>query len=244
MKQLLEAIIRQTILQSRLPYYREPLIGYADAEDPIFRELKIAVSTDHLLPQDLLPAAQSVLAFFLPFRKEIILNNHNGSTASREWAEVYIKTNQLIEQIGTALKFSLAREEVHLESQPPTYFFDPKLLIAAWSHKHVAYACGLGTFGHNHLLITAKGCGGRLGTAVIDAILEPSLKPTQINHCYYQKNGCSYCQVICPVKALETENFERHICYRQCQLNDRLYEDLDSCEVCGKCVTGPCAYLE
>jgi epoxyqueuosine reductase len=244
MKQLIEAVIGQTILQSQLPYYREPLIGYADAEDPIFKELKKVVSAVHLLPQDLLPVAQSVLAFFLPFRKEIILNNQSGITASREWAEVYIKTNQLIEQIGTALKLALAREGVHLESQPPTYFFDPKLLIATWSHKHVAYACGLGTFGRNHLLITAKGCGGRLGTAVVDTILEPSPRPNQITHCNNQNNGCIYCQVICPVKAIETTNFERHLCYQQCQINDRLNEDLGSCEVCGKCVTGPCAYLE
>jgi epoxyqueuosine reductase len=244
MKQLIEAIIHQTILQSQLPYYREPLIGYADATDPIFSELKKAVSIDHLVPQDLLPAAQCVVAFFLPFRKEIILNNRTGSIASREWAEVYIKTNQLIEQIGIALKLNLGQKKVHLESQPPTYFFDPKLLIATWSHKHVAYACGLGTFGRNHLLITAKGCGGRLGTAVVDTILKPSPRPNQIKYCNYQNNGCSYCQIICPVKALETTNFKRHLCYHQCQLNDRLFEDLDSCEVCGKCVTGPCAYLE
>jgi epoxyqueuosine reductase len=244
MKELIEAIIRQTIRQSRLPYYREPVIGYGDAADPLFRELKKVVNTDHLLPQDLLPAAQSVVAFFLPFQKEIIINNRTGSMASREWAEVYIKTNQLIEQIGTTLKISLAKEKVHLESQPPTYFFDPKQLIATWSHKHVAYACGLGTFGRNHLLITTKGCGGRLGTAVFDTILEPSSRPTQIHRCSYHSKGCSYCQVTCPAKALETTSFARHLCYQQCQFNDRLYGELDSCEVCGKCATGPCAYLE
>lgn len=244
MKQLIETTIRQTILQSRLSYYREPLIGYAKADDPIFFELKKAVSPEHLLPQDLLKGVRSVLAFFLPFQKEIILNNRNGSSASREWAEVYIQTNQLIDQICATLKSTLDKQGVRLESQPPTYFFDPELLVATWSHKHVAYACGLGTFGWNHLLITTKGCGGRFGTAVLDIPLQSNPRPNYIDYCNNQSNGCNYCRVICPVNALATKDFQRKKCYQQCQLNDQLFADLDSCEVCGKCATGPCAYLE
>jgi epoxyqueuosine reductase QueG len=244
MKRQIEAVINETIINSKFEIYREPLIGYANANDPIFKQLKKAVGPEHLLPQDLLAGAQSVLAFFLPFKKEVIVNNRNCTLASREWAEVYIRTNRLIDQIIINLKVYLAKQGVCLESQPPTYFFDPVKLIAAWSHKHVAYACGLGTFGRNHLLITPKGCGGRFGTAVLNIPLEPSHRPEAISYCNSQINGCNYCQVICPVNALASIDFERKLCYQQCQLNDRSYEDLESCEVCGKCATGPCAYVE
>lgn len=243
-KQAIEAIIREEINNSGSGYYREPLIGYAAAGDPIFLDFPRIMNPQHLQPADLLKDAQTVVAFFLPFTKEIIVNNRRGMPATREWAEVYVKTNELISRIGAALKRNLAREGVTLEAPPPTYVFDPDLLMAAWSHKHIAYACGLGVFGRNHLLITSKGCGGRFGSAVLNAALEATARPRIIHRCFYHTNGCNYCRQICPAGALESSGFKRHACYRQCRLNNESYRELGSCEVCGKCATGPCAYLE
>lgn len=244
MKEWLEQKVRRIIGSSGLNYYREPLFGYASASDPIFRQFKTAVGADHLLPFDLLPEAKSVFAFFLPFRKEIIEHNRGGKLASREWAQVYIDTNRLISKIGSELRTALGEKKIQLVSQPPTYDFDKEKLIANWSHRHIAYACGLGTFGRNNLLITAKGCGGRLGTLVLDIPLEPSPRPQLIHHCFHDTIGCSYCQKICPVQALTNSVFNRQDCYQQLLLNDHTYQDLELCDVCGKCATGPCGYIE
>ncbi len=244
MKEWLEQKVRGIIDASGLDYYREPLFGYASASDPIFSQFKTVVGENHLLPDDLMPEAQTVFAFFLPFRKEIVENNRSGNLASREWAKVYIDTNRLISKIGSELQFALSEKKVRLVSQPPTYDFDKEKLISNWSHRHIAYACGLGTFGRNNLLITAKGCGGRLGTAVLDVPLEPSPRPQLIHHCFHDNNGCSYCQKNCPVRALSGSVFKRQNCYRQLLLNDQTYQDLELCDVCGKCATGPCGYLE
>ncbi len=244
MKLKIESIIQTLIVDSGLSYYREPLFGYAKADDPLFPKLKDIVGSDHLLPHNILPGARSVASFFLPFKKEISQNNRHGQLATREWAEVYIKTNQLIETMTNTLKSSLAAQNVGIESQPPTYFFDVDLLTAIWSHKHVAYICGLGLFGQNHLLITPKGCNGRFGTIILDIDLEPSPRPEQTHQCRYHSYGCHYCQEICPVKALNEPVFKRQLCYQQCLLNDQTYNDLGSCEVCGKCATGPCGYIE
>jgi epoxyqueuosine reductase QueG len=244
MKEIIENAIMETINASGLDYYRQPLVGYADARDPIFLELKTAVGSQHFLPTDLLPAAQTVFAFFLPFKKNILDNNRSGRMASREWAQVYIETNQLISRISLEIKKHCDTRNIGYESQPPTYVFDRKLLIANWSHRHVAYACGLGTFGRNNLLITRKGCGGRLGSGVLDIPLEASPRPGNIYGCYQQSQNCAYCIKICPVSALDAAHFDRESCYAQCLKNDDYYSDLDSCDVCGKCVTGPCGYLE
>lgn len=88
MKEWLEQTIKQIITNSGLDYYREPLFGYASAADPIFLQFKTVVGPNHLLPYDLLPEAQTVFSFFLPFRKEIIEHNRSGKLASREWAKV------------------------------------------------------------------------------------------------------------------------------------------------------------
>ena len=244
MKEWLEQKVSHLIATSGLGYYREPLFGYVAASDPIFLQFKTVVGQNHLLPCDLLPEAQTVFAFFLPFHKEIIEHNRIGKLASREWARVYIDTNLLISKIGSELRSSLAERKIQLVSQPPTYDFDKKKLIAYWSHRHIAYACGLGTFGRNNLLITSKGCGGRLGTAVLDVLLEPSPRPQIIHNCFHDTKGCSYCHKICPVKALSDLKFDRHGCYEQCLLNDQAYQDLELSDVCGKCATGPCGYLK
>lgn len=244
MKEWLEQKVKRIIAASGLEYYREPLFGYASAFDPVFLQFKTAVGEDHLLPFDLLPEAKSVFAFFLPFRKEIIEHNRSGGLASREWAQVYIDTNRLISKIGSELQASLAEKRIQLASQPPTYNFDKVKLIANWSHRHIAYACGLGTFGRNNLLITAKGCGGRLGTMVLDIPLKPSPRPQLIHHCFHDTIGCSYCQKICPVHSLSNSVFNRQDCYQQLLLNDQAHQDLELCDVCGKCATGPCSYIE
>ena len=244
MKEIIERVVKETVDTSGMPYYRNPLFGYADAVDPIFSRLKEAVGPGHLLPRDLLPEARTVFAFFLPFQKRILENNRSGETASREWAEVYIATNRLIAEITAELKNTMAKEGVRLESQPPTYVFDRKLLIANWSHRHIAYACGLGTFGRNNLLITRKGCGGRFGSAVLDILLEPSPRPDEIHHCFHQSRRCSYCLQICPVRAITPAEFHRQACYAQCLKNDRYFNDLETSDVCGKCAAGPCGYLD
>lgn len=240
----LEQKVKQIINSSGLDYYREPLFGYASASDPIFLQFKTVVGENHLLPYELLPVAQTVFAFFLPFRKEIIGHNQDGKLASREWAKVYIDTNRLISKIGLELQTALSEKKIQLVSQPPTYDFDKEKLIANWSHRHIAYACGLGTFGRNNLLITAKGCGGRLGTLVLDIPLKPSPRPQLVHHCFHDTKGCSYCQKICPVQALSDSLFNRQSCYEQLLLNDRTYQELELCDVCGKCATGPCGYIE
>lgn len=243
MKILIENFIAKKVAKSNPPIYRQPLTGYARAGDGIFTRLKSVIGDGHLLPTDLLPEAKSVLAFFLPYTKDIIFANREGAAAARSWAEAYHYTNRLIDDICRELSEMLAGRGVKSAWLLPTYEFDRERLTAQWSHKHGAYACGLGTFGQNHLLITAKGCAGRLGTMVLDAELAPGPRPDTIHACRAE-NGCDYCRRICPEQALAPGGFDRHKCYRRCLENDKLYPDLDCVEVCGKCSTGPCAFIE
>ncbi|MCL6635907.1 MAG: epoxyqueuosine reductase, partial [Peptococcaceae bacterium] len=156
MKEFIESLICQTVAGARgKTSYRRPLVGFARADDPLFKELKKAVGPDHFLPSDILPGAAAVVAFFVPFTGELVEKNKKHPYVCREWAEAYIETNRLISLCCERLGRELAARGVKAAWQQPTHNFDPEKLVSFWSHKHEAYICGLGTFGLHHMLITA-----------------------------------------------------------------------------------------
>jgi hypothetical protein len=97
MEDLIKDVLCRTISENGgRSLYRRPLVGFARADDPLFGELKRVVGTGHQLPADILPGAQSVAAFFIPFSKELVEVNKKHTYVAREWAEAYIETNRLI----------------------------------------------------------------------------------------------------------------------------------------------------
>ena len=218
--------------------YRDPLVGFARADDPRFEALRRRVP-GHLYPRDLLPQAQTVCAFFLPFAPPVVRSNAAGRVASETWARAYVETNALLAEISRSLAEALGGMGVRATWELPTHNFDPVRLVSAWSHKSVAYIAGLGQFGHHHMLITEAGCAGRLGSLVLDAKLEPT-RPAEGNQCAFDR-GCRACVRRCPAEALTVEGLDRQRCYAQCLSNDNLYPEWVA-DVCGKCVIGPCAY--
>ena len=234
-----------SISQNARTSWKTPLIAVADADDELFPQLKKVVRPTHALPEDLLPGARSVIAYFLPFDERIPRSNRIGRLASEEWAVAYIETNALIDAINGRLATGLREHGCQAALIPATYNFDEETLMSDWSHKHVAYIAGLGTFGLHHMLITAQGCAGRLGTLVTDAVIEPTPRPTG-EACLHKHNGsCVACVRNCVPGALtETgADFDRHACYALCLENSQLYSALGLADVCGKCASiVPCSF--
>jgi len=226
-----------------LSNWDEPLVAFADADDPLFLELKTAVSETHKLPTDLLTDAETVICYFIPFQKEIVLSNAGARNPSKEWAIAYIETNELIAALNNCLSAEL--EKINLKSVivPPTHNFNEESLISDWSHKHVAFIAGLGNFGLHQMLITEKGCCGRLGSLITNAKIEPTERPDK-EFCLYKYNGsCQECVKNCVFEALRVDSFDRHKCYEVCLSNARLYSTLGLADVCGKCACiVPCSF--
>lgn len=240
-EKIIELINLQTETADTITQYRKPLIGFASAHDPLFDQMKDIIGPHHLHPTDLLAEAQTVIAFFLPFAETIITANRNDPQVAREWAVAYIETNQLIKTIGTELKKELTAQGIITVTQPATHNFNEQDLTAGWSHKSVAYVAGLGTFGINHLLITAAGCAGRFGSTVISAKIPPSPRPT-IENCHYIRDSkCQFCVSNCPTGALTIQGLDKQRCYAHLLEVDKQFPDLGLCDICGKCAVGPCA---
>ena len=222
--------------------YRKPLVGFAYAKNPEFKKLKDIIMQNHLLPSDLLPDAISVISFFLPFTESLVTINRNHGYISKEWAEAYVETNKLIDEIIEHMKNVLKNYGIKCSSNPARMPFDKEILMHKWSQRHVAKICGLGNFGINNMLITAYGCAGRYGSFVIDVPLNYN-NPITEEYCLYKRNGsCKACIKACPIEALTIEGFDRHKCYAWVNEVNNYYSDLDECDVCGKCITVPCAF--
>ncbi len=236
----------------------EPQVGFADASHPYIMALKDLIGESHGLPQDVLPDATIVIAYFLPFTKELAdTNKALGTASSPEWAQAYEETNAMIGKLNECLIEKLAQKGYVGAVSPEASSFDQVLLKSNWSHRHMAYAAGLGTFGINNMLITRVGGCGRYGTLVTNLDIEPDA-PLKEEQCLYKKNGtCGVCVRRCPSGALTLDGYDRKKCYGICKENAARYTMFGSSyteadgttpnsvgsEVCGKCVVGvPCAF--
>jgi epoxyqueuosine reductase QueG len=225
--------------------WKAPIVGFADAGDPLFEQLKDAVRPSHGLPGDLLPGARTVIAYFLPFDAAVARSNHRGNFSSEAWAVAYIETNRLIAGINERINRLLEDRGYQGTRLPATHNFDEAQLMSDWSHKHVAYITGIGSFGHHHMLITDKGCCGRLGSVVTDAVIAPTPRNDR-ERCLFKHDGsCRKCEKRCPVEALREDPFRRHACYNRLLENAHLHERHGLADVCGKCAAiVPCSFTD
>jgi len=246
-KHELEQIIRQQVSAfedaGAATRWRPALVGIAAASDPMFRQLRAVVGPTHALPDDLLPGARSVVAFFLPFAREVGRGNYAGRLASDGWATAYLETNQLIGEICEAVRRHLEALGHRAHATPATHNFDPVNLVSDWSHRHVAVIAGLGTLGLHNLLITARGSCGRLGSLITTAALEPDARPVE-EACLSKRGGaCQRCIHRCVGQALEADRFDRRRCKEILEENERARPGPRRADVCGKClVKVPCSH--
>jgi len=237
-----------------------PLVGFADANHPDILHLKEIIAPSHKLPSDVLADASIVIAYFVPFTRELAYTNRsNSDIASPDWAQAYEETNAMFRWMNEYLIEELKSMGYEAAVSPEAYTFDGKKLISNWSQRHLARAAGLGTFGLNNMLITKIGCCGRYGTVVTNLDVEPDA-PSVEEYCIFRKSGrCGGCVVRCPSGALTKEGYDREKCYRVLRKNAELYTEFGSSytnetgdqpnstgsEVCGKCVSNvPCSFFD
>ncbi len=221
-----------------------PIVRFAAAEDPLFQQLKEAVSPTHALPQDLLANVGTVISFFLPFPKSIASTNSKERLSSPEWAVSYLETNELIKELGLHLQEFFRKSGAEVVTVPATHNWIKDTLISNWSHRHVAVIAGLGRFGLNNMLITDQGCCGRIGSLLTSATIEADPRPAG-EACLYKYDGsCKKCVGKCVNEALFENSFDRFRCYDQLLKNVEEHKTVGYADVCGKCLAAvPCSHI-
>ncbi|QOX62437.1 epoxyqueuosine reductase [Anoxybacterium hadale] len=222
-----EFVKKYEMIEGITTKWGKPLVGFADAKHPLIMELPEIISSAHQLPKDVLPCASIVIAYFVPFTREMNRTNQvQNDIASREWALAYEETNGMFLKLNEHLIASLAGKGVRAAVSPETRTFDRETLISNWSHRHMARAAGLGSFGLNNMLITKQGCCGRFHSLVTNLDVVPD-SPDAQEYCLYKKNGsCGICIKRCPAGALSVEGYDRKKCFAVLQKNAMIHTGL------------------
>lgn len=84
-----------------------------------------------------------------------------------------------------------------------------RIYTSNWSERHVAYVCGLGTFGLSKGLITKKGVAGRFTSIVTSLRLTPDVRP--YTGLYEYCSLCGACARNCPARAISLESGKDHV---------------------------------
>jgi hypothetical protein len=278
----MESAIREYVQHSPLnhltafenaPIIDEPIVGFADGDDPIFQDLKTVIGEFHMTPRELMeryiaakrwifgPAARldsiSVISWALPLSHNTLLPERSspfgGSPRYNHSRWIGIRLYESVEQYVAALL-----EVLHCNAIAPVQskFFEIRKMpgdwmAANWSERHIAYACGLGTFGLNGLMITARGCAVYLGSVVCDRALSPTPRNSnRVGNCpYFQDGSCGRCIERCTASAIGIEGRSNVTCLknlREEQAGKVRSLGLDKnlvgpAPACGRCSTGlPC----
>ncbi|WP_223226424.1 epoxyqueuosine reductase [Sporomusa sp. GT1] len=236
----------------------EPLVGFADANHPDISNLKDIISPQHVMPHEVIENPTIIIAYFLPFTKELAdTNKAPGNVSSPEWARTYEETNRMFGELNNYLIAAIQEMGYEAGVSKAATTFDQERLISNWSQRHIARVAGLGTFGLNNMLISSNGCCGRYSTVITNLPIEPD-KPLDDNYCLYKSKGiCGACIKHCPSGALTVTGYDRQKCFQVCLKNAEIYKDFGSSysdetgknansagsEVCGKCLVNvPCAF--
>lgn len=223
--------------------WKQPIVKFASAKNPDFKQLKFEFNGAHYMPEDLVKNPQTIITYFLPFEESIADSNIEGKNSSREWSIAYIETNELILHLNEYITDFLDKEGYHSAYMSATHNFNEETLMSQWSHRHVAEIAGLGTFGLNNMLITEAGCCGRIGSIVTTKKMKPSKRVSKENCLYKLDGSCGVCVEGCQFGALTYDKFNRHKCYEICLSNDQYHSTLGVTDVCGKCcVHLPCSF--
>ncbi len=242
-------VAREAALSNRavdMKIFDAPLLGFASADDEGFTKLKDpdVIGPHFLTPVEWLPEAKTVISFFLPFTELIRKSNQEQKAwPSAEWLHGRIEGHAVLVKLARHLQDILVK--AGFKSVIPSLeagFWsssggEAQMYTSNWSERHVAYLCGLGTFGLSKGLITRSGVAGRFGSIVTEAYFLPDQREYQDIYEYCLL--CGACVKNCPVNAISLEKGKDHrICSK---FLDKTQLRFHPRYGCGKCQTGvPC----
>jgi len=253
-------------------YWEEPLVGFASGLDPLFFEYKTTIGPFHLTPREIIAAVLkekgrglllteieqiSVISWILPASEDTRKSNRREDRfPSKLWAY----TRNFGETCNEALRRHVVvfLEDLGYVAVAPVllptfqYVHDEKVGWASpWSERHIAYACGLGTFSLNDGFITPKGMAVRIGSVVALLKLAPSerkYRHHKENCLVFREEECGKCIRRCPAGAITEKGHDKDKC-REYINSDSLkakrleYGLQNPPPACGLCQTGvPCEF--
>ena len=247
----------------------EPLVKFADGDDPIFTEYKTIIAPTHLTPREALakaygkspediPERLSVISWILPAMEETRKSNRvETHVPSRLWShtrwhgeefnrKLRVHVVELLTDVGYLAVAPLLQPyfKVYVNEKGP---------YSNWSERHIAYASGHGTFSLSDGFITERGIAHRCANVVTSLVLPIShriAKSPYSNCLFYLGVNCRACIKRCPAGAITENGHDKIKCqaylhsigYSAEALKDGYFND-KSVAGCGLCQTKvPCEF--
>jgi len=214
------------------PIFREPLVGFASGDDPLFKEYKRVIGEFHLSPEEALKQGTgsspkewkglSLICWVLPLSSTTRQSNRKRKRSpSKRWAhtrEYGEGFNNLLRKAVVGLLTELGYPAIAPAISPLFQRVElPQGLASNWSERHILYAAGLGTFSLSDGFITPQGMAHRCGSVVVALELPPSPKiyTTPFANCRFLIDGsCRACIVRCPCGAITERGHDKIMCYQ------------------------------
>ena len=212
-------------------FFDQPLVQFANGDDPIFSEYKVIIDPSHFTPRealavacgkkpDDLPARLSVISWILPITSKTRESNRpQKDMPSRPWSY----TRWYGEKFNEALREQVVEvitERGYLAAAPLLQPYFKQLEnesgpISNWSERHIAYAAGLGTFSLSDGFITELGIAHRCGSVATDMPLpiNPRTAKDPYSNClFYVNKKCRACIPRCPAGAITEQGHDKIKC--------------------------------
>lgn len=222
-----------------------PIVGYADARNPIFDMYFSRTISDH--PKRIYRPGNTVVVHFVPYAPEITESNKGGDAPSEAWKTAFNESMWLSMRLNGVIREALDTVgRLSSCTNTPTDW-NEELCRETWSHKLAAYAAGIGKFGPAGSFQTEEGFAGRFSSIITDGQYAEAFDPLsadeleamyqEIQKQYrYQEAGGPVCSQemikACPGRAISEKGIDRKLCQAYCKTIDK---HIPSPEVCGKC---------
>jgi epoxyqueuosine reductase len=256
------------------PIFMEPVVVFGNGDDDIFKEYKTIIGDFHLTPREAMEkhlAAKrwryglkgkmenlSIISYALSYPLETRMGERESTYGGSKrynhtrwrggvFLDVMLDYMAALLEIMGYTAVAPTRSKFFETKQNPAGF-----LMANWSERHIAYACGMGTFGLHGLIISPVGSAIYLSSIVCDLELRPTPRKYQdhLEYCLFRRDGsCRKCLERCPAGAISDQGRSNIICRenltrKQPEKLKELGVDkelLGPAPACGVCSTGvPC----
>jgi epoxyqueuosine reductase len=214
----------------------EPLVGFARASHPLFRQFAKDLSPFYWTPEQAFQLAfpespekaedLCIISWVLP---QTATTRADQSQEKELPAERWARSRDFGERFNCALRLhiSAALTTAGYPAVAPERLPEFGIqrsgrfgIASNWSERHTAHIAGLGTFGLSDGLITPRGKAVRFGSVVARIDL-PGTPHAYDNHqawcLWYAKGTCGVCVQRCPVNAISDAGHDKDKCFNYIQ---------------------------
>jgi epoxyqueuosine reductase QueG len=225
-------------------FFEEPLVKFGSARDELFEKFKEPgiIGPWFQKPEEWMKEGKTVVSLFFPFTKEVRESNRKcAEIPSNEWLHGRIEGQAFLTGFMNELKdwFEENGTSACVPSNNEKFrqVVEGEVYGSNWSERHVAYVCGMGTFGLSKGIITEKGMAGRLMSIIVDCEMETDER--DYTEVYEYCTMCGACIKRCPANAITFENGKNH---KMCDDWNRKIKEMKAPRFgCGICQTKvPC----